>query len=188
MLEDVRANARRAALVLIGLFGVLSLALGYWQVVRGSELAKDPANPRVATARQSEPRGRILDRNGVVLAEGTPRHYADASLVHTVGFHSDRYGDTDLEAAYDAELRGERALSPLERLAQVLLHTEPTPNDLVLTVDKRIHDAAIQALGSSAGSIVAIDPRSGEVLAMASTPYFDPNTADAQMGRLLSDQ
>jgi peptidoglycan glycosyltransferase len=188
MLDELRANLRRTALVVMAGFGVVALALGYWQVVRGADLGQDAANPRVATARLTEPRGQILDRNGVVLADSAPnRQYTDPSLVHTVGFHSDRFGDTNLEAAYDAELRGVRAISPLERLARELFHTPPKPNDLVLTIDKRIHDAAIQALGNSAGSIVVLDPRSGAVLAMASTPYFDPNTADANMQRLVAD-
>jgi peptidoglycan glycosyltransferase len=192
-MHELRGNVRRTATVLVACFGVIALALGYWQVVRGPGLAQDAANPRVANARASEPRGRILDRNGVVLAEtqmtdqGPVRHYADASLVHTVGFHSDRYGDTNLEAAYDAELRGEKALSPWDEFAQRVFHTQPRPQDLVLTIDKRISDAAAQALGNSAGSIVAIDPRSGEVLAMVSTPYFDPNSADAQMPTLQAD-
>jgi peptidoglycan glycosyltransferase len=187
MLDDLRTNVRRTALVLMLGFGVIAAALGYWQVVRGADLAQDASNPRVANARQSEPRGQILDRNGVVLAEGSPRHYTDPSLVHTIGYHSDRYGDTDLEAVYDADLRGVHALSPVERLVQLVFHTQPQPQDLVLTIDKRIHDAAAQALGDSAGSIVAIDPRSGAILAMVSTPYFDPNTADADMPRLQAD-
>ncbi|MBV9601797.1 MAG: hypothetical protein JOZ87_33750 [Chloroflexi bacterium] len=193
MLDDLRGNVRRTAPALVAWFGVVALALGYWQVVRGADLAQDAANPRVANARLSEPRGRILDRNGVVLADtqmtdqGPVRHYADPSLVHTIGYHSNRYGDTDLEAAYDTELRGEKALSAWDRLVQPILHTEPRPQDLVLTIDKRISDAAVQALGSSAGSIVAIDPRSGEILAMVSTPYFDPNTAEAQMANLQAD-
>src|SRR5579859_8188009 len=193
MLEDLRANVRRTAAVLLGCFGIVALALGYWQVWRASDLGSDPANPRVAEARQVEPRGRILDRNGLVLADsqstpqGTRRVYADPSLVHTIGFHSDRFGDTDLEAAFDAELRGERSLSPLDRLAQQLFHRTPVPNDLVLTVDKRIHDAAVSALGSSNGAIVVIDPRSGAVLAMVSKPFFDPNSTDDQLARLQSD-
>src|SRR5689334_21588143 len=149
MLEQLRGNIRHAAVVLIASFGLLAVALGYWQIVRGPDLGQDAANPRVANARASEPRGRILDRTGAGLAEGTPRPYPHPSLVHTIGFHCDRYGDTNLEAAYDADLRGERALTPLERLQQEIFHTAPRPNDLVLTVDNRIHDAAIQALGSS---------------------------------------
>jgi peptidoglycan glycosyltransferase len=193
MLDDLRGNVRRTATALVVCFGVIALALGYWQVVRGPDLGHDAANPRVANARALEPRGRILDRTGAILADtrttgqGTARSYADPSLVHTIGFHSDRFGDTDLEAAYDAQLRGEKALSLLDRLAQDVFHSQPRPQDLVLTIDKRVNDAAAQALGSSAGSIVALDPRTGEVLAMVSTPYFDPNTVDAQMAKLQSD-
>jgi peptidoglycan glycosyltransferase len=188
MLDDVRGNIRRTALTIVGLFAVVALALGYWQVVR-ADLSADAANPRVAEARRDEPRGRILDRTGQVLAEsdGTQRHYAEASLVHTTGFHSDRFGDTDLEAAFDADLRGEKPLSPLDRIGQQFLQRSPQPNDLVLTIDKRIHDAAVQALGDSDGAIVAIDPRSGEVLAMVSKPFFDPNASDDQMAKLQSD-
>jgi peptidoglycan glycosyltransferase len=193
VLEDLRANARRTAMVLFGCFGVIALALGYWQVYRGMELGQDAANPRVADERMAQPRGRILDRNGVVLAEsqataqGYQRHYADPSMVHTLGFHSDRFGDTNLEAAFNAELSGQRALSPLDRLAEALFHRTPRPDDLVLTVDRRIHDAAVQAMGKSSGALVAIDPRSGAILAMVSTPYFDPNATDTAMARLQSD-
>jgi peptidoglycan glycosyltransferase len=194
VLDDLRRNARRTATTLVACFGVIALALGYWQVWRAADLAHDPANPRVVDERLSQPRGRILDRTGQVLAEsnestpqGMQRHYADASLVHTLGFHSDRFGDTNLEAAYDAELRGERSLSPLDRLAQDVFHRAPQPNDLVLTIDKRIHDAAVNALGKSDGAIVAIDPRSGAVLALVSRPYFDPNAGDDQLAKLQSD-
>jgi penicillin-binding protein A len=193
MLDDLRGNARRTAMVLLGCFGIIALALGYWQVGRAPDLGQDPANPRVANARTVEPRGRILDRNGVVLAEsqttarGLQRHYTDPSMVHTIGFHSDRFGDTNLEAVYDAQLRGEQPLSLFSRLAQIVLHDKLTPDDLVLTVDKRIHDAAVQALGNSAGAVVAIDPRSGEVLAMVSKPFFDPNASDDELARFQSE-
>jgi peptidoglycan glycosyltransferase len=185
----MRANVRRTAITLLACFGVVALALGYWQVWRAGDLAQDPANPRVADERQVEPRGRILDRTGQVLADsqGLKRTYAEASLVHTLGFHSARFGDTNLEAAYDAELRGERSLSPLDRIAQQLFHKQPRPNDLVLTIDKRIHDAAVAALGKSDGAIVAIDPRSGAVLAIVSKPFFDPNASDDQLAKLQSD-
>src|SRR6202171_6316602 len=193
MLEDLRGNVRRTAMVLLACFGVVALALGYWQVWRSADLGQDPANPRVADARETQSRGRILDRNGQVLAdsESTPqgvrRVYHDSLIGDTILFHSDRFGDTNLEAAFDAELRGERSLSPLDRLAQQLFHRGPNPSDLVLTIDRRIHAAAVAALGKSDGAIVALDPRSGAVLALVSRPFFDPNASDDQLASLPSD-
>lgn len=193
MLDDLRANVRHTALVLLACFGVVAVALGYWQVWRSADLAQDPANPRVADERLTQARGRVLDRTGQVLADsqstpqGPRRHYADPSLVHTIGFHNDRFGDTNLEAAFDAQLRGERSLSPLDRLAQQLFHRPAAPDDLVLTIDKRVHDAAVIALGKSDGAIVALDPRSGAVLALVSKPFFDPNASDDQLAQLQSD-
>jgi penicillin-binding protein A len=123
----------------------------------------------------------------VATSDGFQRHYADPSLVHVLGFHSERFGDTNLEAAYAADLSGERTLSAADRLAQLLFHRAPRPDDLVVTIDKRIHDAAVRALGNSAGAIVAVDPHSGAVLAMASKPFFDPNAVDTEMPGLQSD-
>ncbi len=185
---------RRAGSALLAGFLAVAVALGYWQVWRGPELASDPANPRIATARLTEPRGRILDSQGAVLAwseqtpDGTERRYADPSLVHTIGFHSARFGDTNLEAAYDAQLRGVRSPSPLDRIAALLFpQRQVQPDDLVITVDRRINDAAIAALGNSDGAIVALDPKTGAVLALASKPYFDPNQSDDALAKLQDD-
>src|ERR1700737_3237805 len=99
MLEDGRRNVRRTSLALLACFGVIALALGYWQVWRAADLGQDPANPRVADERQGQARGPLLDRTGQVLADtestaqGARRHYIEPSLVHTIGFHSDRFGD-----------------------------------------------------------------------------------------------
>src|SRR5918912_2887058 len=114
MLDRMHATLRRLALGLVVGFVLLGLGLGYWQAWRTTDLATDPANPRVAEANQEGPRGRILDRAGAVLAaseptpQGVRRRYADPSLVHTIGFHSPRFGDTNLEQQYNAELTGQR--------------------------------------------------------------------------------
>src|SRR5207249_3373989 len=110
-LESLHSNIRRAAAALLGGFLVVALALGYWQVFRAADLGTSPANPRQANERLNEPRGQVLDRTGQVLAfteqtaDGPRRRYPDPSLVHTVGFHSPRFGDTNIEARYDLELR-----------------------------------------------------------------------------------
>src|SRR6266511_4133518 len=192
MLADLRANIRRTALALVGLFGIIAIALGYWQIMR-PDLASDQDNPRVAEERLSEPRGRILDRNGHVLAasestdQGMRRRYGKPSMVHTIGFFNPRFGDTNLEQAYDAELRGSRTPSIWDRLTEPLIHHPIQPPDLVLTVDSRVHDAAVAALGDASGAIVALDPHSGAVLALVSKPFFDPNASDDRLAALQND-
>jgi penicillin-binding protein A len=193
MLDDVRDNARRTARGLIVGFVVIALALGYWQVWRAADLANDDANPRVAQERLFEPRGRILDRNGQELAvseataDGMRRRYSQPSLVHTIGFFSPRYGETNLEQVYDAELRGQRSPSLADRIRQLLFPHGPEPSDLVLTVDSLVHRAAVAALGDSSGAIVALDPHSGAILALASTPYFDPNASEGTLAKVQTD-
>jgi peptidoglycan glycosyltransferase len=184
---------RRAALALLGGFLVVALTLGYWQAWRAPDLATDSANPRVAEASREAPRGRIVDRAGQVLAhsertpQGMRRRYADPSLVHTLGFHSARFGATNLEARYDAQLRGERSPDVWERLLSELFHREARPDDLVLTIDKRIHEAAVAAMGDANGAIVALDPRTGAVLALVARPFFDPNLPDERLAALQDD-
>src|SRR2546430_5821406 len=68
MLDDVRKNVRRAALALVACFGLIAIALGYWQAWRAADLGQDPANPRIADERPFLPRGRILHRPRQVLA------------------------------------------------------------------------------------------------------------------------
>src|SRR3569833_3258110 len=137
MLDQVHANTRRTALMLLAGFVAVALALGYWQVLRAQDLAVTASNPRVADAQAYEPRDRILDRNGAVLASsdagpaGMVRHNADPSMVHTLGFHSARFGDTNLEAVYNAALRGQPPVDPVTQLQRQLLNEGPTPGGQV---------------------------------------------------------
>ncbi len=183
---------RLGTTLLLG-FLVVALGLGYWQVLDAGALLAHENNPRVLEEESRVVRGRILDRNGVVLADnvatpdGSRREYALPALVHVVGYHSARFGNAGIEATYDAYLRGERGGNPLGRLRDHLLHRAAVGSDLRLTVDADLSRVAAQALGTSAGAAVALDPRSGEVLAMVSTPYFDANQLAQRWDALRED-
>jgi peptidoglycan glycosyltransferase len=121
-------------------------------------------------------RGTIYDRNGCRLAhdvedkDGKPfRFYTEPSLAHIVGYLSGlRIGVTGIEKTYDSTLLG---LDQPERPAGQLLRG----NDVYLTIDSYVQRAAAQALAGKVGAIVVLDARTGAVLAMASSPTFDPN-------------
>lgn len=178
---------RLAALLLLGLV-VVTLGLVYWQVVRAPELIARPDNPRPIEEERRIRRGRILDRRGVELVgtnvdvEGKAlRFYRYPPLVHVTGYHSLRYGTAGLEGAYNARLRGEaeeKERDPLTALMDDLLHRPQTGGDITLTIDLKLQKVADDALGEWRGAIVLLDPRSGQILALASHPYYNPNTLD----------
>jgi peptidoglycan glycosyltransferase len=124
-------------------------------------------------------RGKIYDRNGVVLAEdtGTPgdftRVYAEPSLAHTVGYVSAlRTGITGLEATYNRQLLGlDRPDMEIARM----LHRPIRGSDLVLTIDVDLQRATVRALGGQPGAAIVLDGKTGAVLAMVSNPGINPN-------------
>jgi len=131
-------------------------------------------------------RGRILDRRGEVLAYS--REYGEQvyrlypygpAFVHTVGYTHPKFGATGAEAAANNHLNGAtpEKLEAWGELGRQLLTQgkRPRGQDLVLTLDTELQLTAIQGLGSRRGAVVLLRPDDGAVLALASTPSYDPN-------------
>lgn len=187
------------AIVLAVAFGTLGAALGYWGVVRAPELSTSPDDPAVIAAARTVPRGRILDRDGKVLARNAKdehgeyyRVYAGDAVSHVVGYASRQYGRAGLEKTYDAELAG-LAGDPVADALRKFGATPYDPKSLKLSLSLDLQRAAVRALGKHKGAVVMLDPRTGEVLALASTPTYDasaiadPATSTATFKGLLDD-
>lgn len=189
----MQRNIQRLGTVLLGLLGLVGLTLGFWQVVRAPELETMPGNPRLAEEAARVVRGKIVDRAGQALAssevtpQGVVRRYSLPAAAPITGYRSARYGSSGIEAAYDAQLRGDRSPDLLDRLRNGLTRARPVGSDVVLTVDARVQQVAAEALAGSSGAIVALDPRSGAVLALADRPYFDANAIDRDWQQLAND-
>ncbi len=179
------------AILTIVAFVVLSGGLAYWQILRASDLGSRGDNPRVAQEAHSEDRGRILDRNGEVLAftdpaAAQPRVYTRPSLAHVIGYTSIRFGQTGIELAEHERLSGVKSDDLFEFVWNELLNQHAKGDDVVLTIDGRLQDAAVDAMAGRTGAAVAIDPRTGEILAIVSNPAFDPNTIET-LGDAIRD-
>jgi peptidoglycan glycosyltransferase len=168
------------AIVVALAFGGLAAGAGYWQVLQADELASSPTDAKVLAAATTVARGRILDGDGRILASsrrteaGTPyRVYADAAISHPVGYASARYGAAGLERAFAAELTGTGGGGPLDRLLAKFLPPADRRLDLQTSLSLAFQRLAVRLLGEDRGAVVMLDPRTGEVLAMASTPVFD---------------
>jgi len=177
----IATNVRRLGLYLILTFALVSGSIVWWQVVQASALATRGDNPEVIAARRSLLRGTIFDASGQVLArsevvEGlSTRTYADAAFTHVIGYSSFRFGSTGVERAFEDLLVGQTDPNPVRQLVNDVLDRQPQPRDLTLTIDRRLQDFAAEQLAGARGAVVAIDPTSGAVLAMVSTPTFDAN-------------
>lgn len=190
MLAPQQFQRRVGATGAVGLLAMLAFfgALVYWQAFRG-DLANAKGNPRVLSAYQDPNRGKILDRDGNVLAssaaDGT-RVYNDADAAHVVGYLSAQYGSDGAELAFNDLLTGKAGGTWLDALKAEFTRDALQGLDVKLTIDPKIQAAATEALGDRAGAVVAVDPRNGQVLAMASYPTF--NSADvATEGEQLFD-
>jgi peptidoglycan glycosyltransferase len=181
----------RTALVLTTVFVVVTAQLVRIQIVEGDNIyyktATAPdgeviANPRTASAELDVERGRIYDRNGVVLADTQEvdgrylRSYPDLASACVVGYYSPfLYGSSGLESAYERELSGGAGNNPITRVLNSLLHRPQTGANLNLTLDASLQGRAIDMLGGSRGSVVVLDIKTGAVVVMASKPTVDPN-------------
>ncbi len=187
------------SVVITLLFGVLAGAGGYWSVIGAPELVRSPYDPAVIAAARTVPRGRILDRERRTLARNETdangelyRVYRGPAISHVVGYASARYGRAGLERAYDAELAG-LAGDPLADALRKFGSDPYDPQDLILSLDYELQRATVSALGRFRGAVVMIDPATGEVLALASTPTYDasaiadPTTSDAAFSALQAD-
>lgn len=176
--RPLAATTIHVAVLLSVAFAILAGAAGYWGVVRSTELARSPDDAAVIAASRTVPRGRILDRDGTVLARNEAdengelfRVYISATVSQVVGYASRIYGRAGLERTYDAELTG-LAGDPLTDAFAKFGADRYDPKDLTLSLSYDLQKAASAGLGKQRGAVVMLDPRSGEVLALASTPTY----------------
>jgi peptidoglycan glycosyltransferase len=175
----IATNIRRLSVYLVLAFASISGTLVWWQVLDAQTLATRQDNPQVIATRRSLPRGSIFDSQGRLLASSvvadgiSRRTYTDPAFTHVLGYASLRYGATGLERAWDDLLTGRTDPNPLRDLLNDILDRQPDPHDVTLTIDQRLQDFAAAQLGADLGAVVAIDPRTGAILAMVSNPSYD---------------
>ncbi len=193
---------RRVGVGMLVLISALFLQLNYLQVVRADKLANDPGNVRKATRDFNRDRGVIQTADGAVLAQSVPtpegkfkrlRRYPEGALFgHVTGYFSFTYGTDAVEHVYHDELAGRS--SQVAQVRDVLSDRTRTGN-VTLSLSKRLQQVARDSLGARRGSVVALNPTNGAVLALWSYPSFDPNplaahdqrTVQAYWNRLNSD-
>jgi penicillin-binding protein A len=177
---------RRVGLAMLAMIVLLLANATYIQVVKADDYRNDPRNQRVLLEEYARQRGRIVTSDEQIIAnvKGTndrlkfQRTYANGPMYAPVtGFYSVRYGATGLERAEDEILNGSDDRLFVRRLSDLITGRDPRGGNIVTTVNSKVQKAAYKGMTDSGykGAVVAIKPDDGQILAMVSTPSFDPN-------------
>ncbi len=174
---------RRLATVVVAMFLVLLGGTTWIQFVQAGSLNTDPRNVRTLYREYGKPRGPIIVA-GDAIASSTPvddsfgyqRSYTQGELYSAVtGYYSIIHGPSMLEKAENDVLTGQADSLFWSRMQDLITGRQPQGSSVELTLNPAAQQAAVDALGDQKGAVVAIEPSTGKILALVSTPGYDPN-------------
>ncbi|MCF8609020.1 penicillin-binding protein 2 [Gordonia sp. HY285] len=188
---------QRVAIAAIVLVVALLANATYLQVFKADSLRSDTRNSRVLLDEYSRERGVIVAADGTVIAESVAtdnkfkylRKYPTnpKAFAPVTGYFSFVYrADRGIEAAEDSVLNGNDDRLFTQRFMDMFSGRDPRGGNVVTTIDPRLQRTAYQELsgadcdGPCRGAVVAIEPGTGKILAMASTPSYNPNAIATQ--------
>ncbi|HVV09149.1 penicillin-binding protein 2 [Amycolatopsis sp.] len=186
---------RRVGIAMLVMVVLLLANITYIQVVKADSYRTDSRNQRVLLDEYSRQRGSIVSQyDGQVLADVTPtddklkfeRRYLNGPLYAPVtGYYSVRYGSAGMENAEDDILNGSDPRLFVRRLSDMVTGRDPRGGNVQLTINPAVQQAAYNAMMAKGytGAVVAMNPKTGEILAMVSTPSYDPNPLASHDGQ-----
>jgi peptidoglycan glycosyltransferase len=193
-------NPQIVRLTYVALLLVAALVVGatYWQTWAAPELAARADNSIKRVAEFQIDRGLVfsfaprkrLARNRERVIDGKSlffRRYPYGPLAaHVVGYSTTARSRTGLERSLNDYLTASNAnlSTALDKALDELRGKPIEGNDVVTTLDLDAQEVAVEELGSNCGAVVALDPRNGRLLVMASSPSYDPNLVEEEFGRI----
>jgi len=187
---------RRLAVVSVALLASLIVATTYWQAWASTGLADRQDNAIQRVAQLSVKRGKIYAGHTVVATNVRKRvkgqtfyfrRYPGGDLApQLVGYSTQSRSRAGLERSMNSYLTASNSHlnTVVRRTLDRLKGTTVTGNNLVLTLRPGAQRAALKALDGNCGAAVALEPSTGRVLVMASTPTYDPSLVEGRFGQI----
>lgn len=196
-MSDVPSIKREIGYLMFGLlicFFVIASVAAYWAVIGADTILLRDDNPRLVEDAARIRRGALYDRHDTLLVESKlndagilERFYRYPATYSFTGYFSLRYGAAGAELAYDTYLRGDIDQNAFERaIEQDLLHLPQQGADIRLTLDLDVQQVLSDAMQGQRGAAVMISIPDGAVLALLSSPTYDPNTLNAHWDELVA--
>ncbi|HXW82188.1 MAG TPA: penicillin-binding transpeptidase domain-containing protein [Acidimicrobiales bacterium] len=186
-MKGVNERIRLVGVGAIALVVVLFAMLNYLEIFHANALDNNPHNTSGIISEYEQPRGAILSADGVTLAQSVPsndqykyqRVYPMGALFGQItGYFSLTYGRDGLESEYNSDLtEADTPITLPANLGQVkkFFTTQPTPDNVQITVLSKLQQVAATELAGRDGAVVALNPKTGAILAMYSNPSYNPN-------------
>jgi peptidoglycan glycosyltransferase len=182
----VNKPIRRVAITCLLLFAILLVNDNVVQFADAKTLRDKPGNTRLLFQQYDRKRGDIVTSTGVTIASSVPttdalkylRTYPNGPLFAPVtGYYSIVYGASQIESSENSILAGsDDRLFGVQQLSNLITGRTPEGGSVVLTIDPVLQQVAYTALAGRKGAVVALDPTTGAILALVSSPSYDPNT------------
>ena len=192
MHDEMRRNMRRVFWLFVLLFALAAGYLVKLAVFDARAVASHPYNQRLGMADADRRPGKVLDHNGIVLAESVPcdsgflREYPyGRAFSHILGT---RLSKTGAEAKYNFDLQT-LDMEAWQRLDHLMTGRAVEGNTVVTTLDAGLQQAAYDALAATGlrGAVIAVEPSTGRILASVSAPDFPPDAAAEDWSALIAD-
>ncbi len=187
---------RRISIAVLVMFVLLLINVNYLQGFDTASLANEPNNARAFDAQFQYQRGSILTEDGVTIAESTPsndlykykRRYPQGPVYAPVTGYDTLYSQTGIEAVENSLLSGSDSALTVRNVIDLLTGKQRKGASVTLTVNSKAQAAAYNALAQQGkpGGVVALDPQTGKILAMASYPSYNPNVLTTHSGKQLN--
>jgi penicillin-binding protein A len=176
---------RRISLACLVMFVALLINVNYVQGFKANSLANDPNNTRTFDQQFQYQRGPITTSDGVTVAVSRPikgiykyqRYYSDGPVYAPITGYDSMYGQTGIEQAENKLLSGTDPTLTVGNLIGLVTGKPQTGASVQLTINSKAQQAAYAGLkaNGNSGAVVAINPSTGAILAMASYPSYNPN-------------
>jgi len=194
----VNRALRRISIAVLVMFVLLLVNINYLQGFEPTSLAAKPNNARAFEAQFQHQRGNIVTSDGVTIAESVPtsdvykyqRKYPHGPEYAPVTGYDTLYSQTGIEYYENSVLNGSDSALTVRNFIDLLTGKQRKGANVTVTINSKAQDAAWNALQSDTsgkpGAVVALNPQTGAILAMASYPSYNPNVLATHDGKLLN--
>lgn len=195
MEQDISKNIKKVFVVFLLFFVGIMTYIMYFELYKAPQVVQSQYNQRLWAIRNEVLRGTIYDKDMNVLSKSQrlsddtqKRIYnGGAAFAHVLGYVDTKYGLTGLEKKYDEQLTGSDRIDLLDLIKNKGKTENKVGESVKTTLDSSVQKLAYNLLGDNRGAVVALNPKTGEVLALVSKPSFNPGNLEKDWKSILQN-